>query len=245
MRYAFVSDIHSNFEAFTKALSLIEKANVDKIIGAGDIVGYGSDPENCIKLVRSHLIESVAGNHDYAVNNDEEKNLFNPYAKEAINWTRGVLSQEDLGFLGSLKMTIEEEAFIVFHGFLDSLSPFTYILSDYEAWRSFNNMSVDIGFYGHTHIAGAYIMEDSGNIKFVSGVKGFDINLEETKRYLINVGSVGQPRDGNPNGAYAIFDSGTNRVEIHRFSYDIETTYQKIIKAGLPAFLGERLFSGI
>jgi predicted phosphodiesterase len=244
MRYGLVSDIHGNFEAFSKALSLIEKAQVDNILGAGDIVGYGPDPSQCIHLVKEYEIKSVLGNHDCAVNNDEEASLFNTYAREAIEWERNNLSYEDLNFLKNLPLTLKENGFIIFHGLLDSVSPFTYILSDYEAWRSFNNMNVNIGFFGHTHIPGAYIMDEKGTIKFISGVKGLRIILEEGKRYLINVGSVGQPRDGNPQGAYTIFDSEKNTVEIHRFFYDIEKTYKKIISAGLPPFLGERLFIG-
>ncbi|MGC8757904.1 MAG: metallophosphoesterase family protein [Caldisericaceae bacterium] len=245
MRYAFISDIHGNLEALHRALSLIDEAHIDAIICAGDIVGYGPDPDRCAGLVKSRSLMSVLGNHDLAVNDIDSENLFNKYAREAIQWTRQTLSYENALYLKSLKLTFNQGDFIVFHGSLEKSSPFTYILSDYEAWRSFNNMNGSIGFFGHTHIPGAYIMDEKGDVKFVSGVKGLRFEIQPTKRYLINVGSVGQPRDGNPKGAFTVFDSEEGSIEIRRFSYDIETTYQKIVKAGLPVFLGERLFSGV
>ncbi len=244
MRYGFISDIHGNIEALEEAFALLTKARVDKIFSAGDIVGYGPNPSECVNLIRINKVKSVIGNHDYAVNDKYEENLFNTYAKEAIQWTRNNLSTDDLAFLKGLPFSLSHDGFVVFHGLLNSTSPFTYVLSDYEAWRCFKNMEAQLGFFGHTHIAGCFIMQTSGKIVHLSGAAHLQIEIEEGKKYLVNVGSVGQPRDGNPESALAIFDSDKMKIEIVRFSYDIEKTYAKILKAGLPSFLGERLFVG-
>jgi predicted phosphodiesterase len=245
MKYAIISDIHGNLEAFQAALNEIEKAGIKYIFSAGDIVGYGPDPEECIKIIRSRGISSVMGNHDYAVNEVSEEELFNAYARLAIRWTREKLSEEDKTFLKSLPFSLVKDEFTIFHGTLDPEEPFNYILMSDDAELSFKNMKTWVGFFGHSHSAGCFIKDSNGIISYRSGIIDCTIELDPENKYLINVGSVGQPRDGNPNGAFAIFDTDEKTVSIKRFAYDIDKTAKKIIDSGLPRFLAERLYEGV
>ncbi len=245
MKYAIISDIHGNLEALGVALKEIKNEGVKYIFSAGDIVGYGANPEECIKLIRTKGISSVIGNHDYAINNVSEEELFNSYARLAIQWTRDILSEDAKNFLNSLPFSLIEEDVTVFHGTLDEESPFNYILMPIDSELSFQNLTTQVGFFGHSHVAGCFVMNENGIISYRSGIIDCEISIKEGNRYLINVGSVGQPRDGNPNGAFAIFDTDRRTVHIKRFAYDIEETSKKIIDAGLPRFLAERLFEGV
>lgn len=244
MKIGIVSDIHSNLEAFTKALSLLSTFNIEKIYSCGDIVGYGPNPSECISLMQENKIISVKGNHDHTILSEHEEELFNSYARLAIQWTRKVLSKEEKIFLGALPLFLEADGFTFFHGMYQKSSPFRYTISDYDAWLSLKDLNTQIGFFGHSHIAGIYAMRSDGSVYFIPATRGLKLALDKNEKYIINIGSVGQPRDGNPDGAYGIFDTENNTVEIKRFSYNIEKTYKKIIEAGLPAFLGERLFIG-
>ncbi len=245
MKYAIISDIHGNLEALETALKEIEKEGIKYIFSAGDIVGYGADPEKCIELIRSRGISSVMGNHDYAVNNTSEEELFNSYARLAIQWTRNTISEDAKNFLSSLPFSVVKDDFTLFHGALDEESPFNYILMPADSELSFQNLTTQVGFFGHSHVAGCFIKSENGIISYRSGIIDCEISIEEGNKYLINVGSVGQPRDGNPNGAFAIFDTDKRIVRIKRFAYDIEKASKKIIDAGLPRFLAERLFEGV
>ncbi len=244
MKIGIVSDIHSNLEAFIKALNLLHSLEVEKIYSCGDIVGYGPNPNECVNLVRENSIISVIGNHDFGVIKEEFEFKFNSYARDALRWTRNILSLENTNFLKELPLFLEEPDFTFFHGMFKKSNPFQYIISDYDAWLSLKDMNTNIGFFGHSHIAGAYVMSKDSSIKFIPGTLGTKFEIQEDKRYLINVGSVGQPRDGNPSPAFTVYDSDSNTVEIKRFTYDIEKVYKKIVSYGLPVFLGERLFIG-
>ncbi len=245
MKYAIVSDIHGNLEALETALKEIEREEVKYIFSAGDIVGYGANPEECIEMLRSKGIPSVIGNHDYAVNNVPEEELFNSYARLAIQWTRNTLSKKAKNFLSSLPFSVVKNDFTLFHGTLDKEGPFNYILMPADSELSFQNLTTRVGFFGHSHVAGCFIMGENGIISYRSGIIDCEIAIEEGNKYLINVGSVGQPRDGNPNGAFAIFDTDKRIVLIKRFAYNIVKTSKKIVDAGLPRFLAERLFEGV
>ncbi len=245
MKIGIISDIHGNFVALKEALNLIRSKSVDLIYSAGDIVGYGPHPEECVKLITANAIESVSGNHDYAVNHPEEEDLFNAYARLAIQWTRKKLSVGSKEFLKSLPLFLTKEDFVIFHGTLDRENPFNYILLPDDAELSFLNLERQIGFFGHSHIPGCFIKELHGIITYMPGFSGCKISIEKDKKYLINVGSVGQPRDGNPMGSFSIFNTEERSVEIVRFPYDIDAVYSDVVKEGLPRFLVERLYSGV
>ncbi len=245
MKIAFISDVHGNLTSLNEALKQIKNLNADLIYSAGDIVGYGPNPEECVKTFLEHNIRSVFGNHDYAVNHPEMDFRFNAYAKLAVQWTRERLSETSKTYLKSLPMFIEEKNFTVFHGSLDEEDPFSYILMPADSEISFKNMKTQIGFFGHSHVAGCFIQRESGIIDYIPGISGCTLNLKENEKYLINVGSVGQPRDGNPAGGFCIFDTDEKSVEIKRYQYDIDKVYDLIVENGLPRFLGERLYSGV
>ena len=245
MKYGFISDVHGNYEALSVVLKIFKDKGVKSIYSAGDIVGYGPEPEKCINEINKYSVRSVMGNHDFAVNNENEEWQFNAYARLAIQWTRLKLSENSKNFLSNLPFFIETEDFTLFHGSLDKESPFSYILMPEDALLSFENMKTDIGFFGHSHIAGCFIQNKNGFIDYYPGYVSRTFKMEKGKRYLINVGSVGQPRDSNPMGAFTIYDTILKSIEIGRFQYDIDAVYKKIVAANLPRFLGERLYNGV
>ena len=244
MRYGIISDIHSNIEALNEALRILSDKNVNYIISLGDIVGYGPDPEECTDAIISKSIISVMGNHDFGLNSLDYENYFNTYAREAIRWTRDKVSERTKTFIKGLPLFITKDNFTMFHGNLSEKEPFFYIISESDAIVSFSNLKTPIGFFGHSHIPGIFSMGKDTNIKYGYGEPGQKIVLKDNHKYLINPGSVGQPRDGLSKGSFIVFDDALMSVEFVRFSYDIEKVYNKIINIGLPAFLGERLFMG-
>jgi predicted phosphodiesterase len=244
MRYAIISDIHSNIEALNEAMTIISGKKIDRVVALGDIVGYGPNPEECVNTIIKNSIVSVMGNHDYTVNFIHYEENLNEYARAAIRWTRENISNDSKSFLKDLPFSNEIKNFTMFHGSLDELRPFAYILYPGDAAVSFSKLKTEIGFFGHSHMPGCFYTDSKGTIELIRASGNQSITLEESKRYLINVGSVGQPRDGIPRGCFVIFDSLEMSIEFIRFRYDIEAVYNKILKAGLPIFLGERLFIG-
>lgn len=242
MRYAILSDIHSNLEAFSAVLESIASEKPDKLICLGDIVGYGASPKECLDLVRAHCHHIVAGNHDHAVLGLTNKEFFNPNAKKAVEWTAQKLSTEDLAFLTTLPLCLELDNFLVTHATLNKPTEWGYVLDEYEADACFSLMKPNdrVIFIGHSHVPLAF--ENGPFVKFL----GFLTHLEMSPRYqyIVNVGSVGQPRDGINLASYAIYDSEKMTVDLIRTSYDIQTAQKKILDAGLPAFLAERIQYG-
>jgi predicted phosphodiesterase len=245
MKYGIISDVHSNLEALDTAISKMKNKGVESIICCGDIVGYGPDPEECITIFKELPIHSVIGNHDYAINCINGEQSFNTYARLAIRWTRKKLSKNSKTFLKNLPFFTEQENFTIFHGTLDEKNPFKYLITAQDAVKNFKNIKTHIGFFGHSHVAGYFMQTENKKINYYSCIEDCKLTLQKDNQYLINVGSVGQPRDGNPEAAFAIYDTSDNTIEIVRFQYDIEAVYKKIIKARLPNFLGDRLFSGV
>jgi len=245
MKIAFVSDIHSNIEAFSVALDIIKHRKVDKIMSCGDIVGYGPDPEEAITLFEENGIVGVRGNHDAGAVGDSILYEFNEYAKLALLYTKRNISKRSENFLKTLSTLIEEDNFTIFHGFPNPKNPFKYILSDFDVIEAFSYLNTPIGFYGHTHIPCVCKLSNENSPEVFPEQKQIKFKLEKGFRYLINVGSIGQPRDGNPKGAFVIFDTDEYSVEFVRFDYDVEKVYNKIIERNLPSYLGERLFSGL
>jgi len=236
---AIISDIHSNLEALNAVLDDIKNRGIKKIFCLGDIVGYGANPNECVELIRGINCKSVVGNHDYGVLGKESLDYFNKYGIIAILWTKKVIKNENLKFLESLPLTIEEKIkgkkVIFSHANPKSPELWEYLFPDYvdDAFDC-----GDIIFVGHSHIP--FVNSEEGNLLLHEG----KIHLDEDKKHLINPGSVGQPRDGINKASYCIFDEKDFKIEIVRVEYDIKKTYEKIIKNGLPEWLGERLFLG-
>jgi len=241
LRYAIISDIHSNLEALSAVLSQIDTNQVDEIICLGDIVGYGPNPNECITLVKQNCSIIIAGNHDYACINESETEYFNYFAKQAIFWTIEHLTDESYKFLSSLRLDYHVENVYLVHASPENPSLWNYILSIEQAIYNFSYFENKICFIGHSHIPIVF-SETEDNGYSISKETKFKINEDE--RYLINVGSVGQPRDLNSRAAYAVLDTIRNEYQLYRVTYNYLETQQKMVKNQLPQFLVDRLGNG-
>ncbi len=243
MRYAILADIHSNLAAFQAVLDDLNKQErVDRIWCLGDIVGYGPDPHECIELLRKTDHICVAGNHDRAVVGKLDITSFNPHAAEAVTWTIGKLSIGDITYLKNLPDSLEESDFMLVHG-----SPrepiMEYILSISVARQNFDCFRTKYCLVGHSHIPQAYSFDEKNNCTATRFLPTVKLITGET-RLIINPGAIGQPRDGNPDASYAIYDNNTRIVCLRRVPYDIRQTQDKIMRSGLPPRLAARLETG-
>jgi predicted phosphodiesterase len=244
MKYGVLGDIHANLSALRTVLERLDEAGVDTLLSVGDVVGYGAAPSECIALLRERGAVVVKGNHDAACVEELDERAFNPYARAAVVWTRTVLSREEKRWLKGLPMVATLEHCQVAHGTLHRPELFDYIFSLSDADPSLDEMTRPACFVGHSHIPLTVMRfaDDPGRTAYTCDAS---VDLSSTVRALINVGSVGQPRDENPETAYAIFDAGERRAEILRAPYDIEAEVARIDRAGLPPVLGERLRLGV
>lgn len=233
MKYAIISDIHSNLEALQKALGIIDEKKVDEIICLGDIVGYGANPNECTELVKERCPIVVLGNHDAAALDTTIADEFNAVARKAAVWTANTLKQENHDFLSSLPYIHQKESLLFVHSSPHTPEEWEYIINSDDAIDAFRFFTEKICFIGHTHVPGIY--SQRGRAKM--------INSDE--QFIINVGSIGQPRDGNPMLAFGIFDASMWSYELIRSEYDIQQASEKIFAAGLPEELAYRLMYGM
>ncbi len=240
MRYAVLSDIHSNIEALDAVLADIGPEM--SVLCLGDIVGYGPNPNECVERIRARATATVLGNHDVASVDNFGLQYFNPAAREAIEWTQGVLSAENVAWLDALSYEIRRPAYLMVHG--APVEYFAYILDNAAARWAFSETDAPLILIGHTHIAEYYALDAAAEIAHRHVQNGGNLQLEEGKRYIVNVGSVGQPRDLNRDASYAIYDDEERTVEWKRVAYAVETVREKIEAVHLPAMLGERLLNG-
>lgn len=239
MRYAILGDIHSNNEALRAVLADVERVGADRILCLGDIVGYGAEPGECIREIYTRRIDSVLGNHDSAVVGHTPLDWFNDYARAAVVWTAGRLSGEEKKYLSSLPLTGEYEGFTIVHSSLAAPAEWNYVTGIIEAMRCFECLTAPLCFVGHSHMP--VIFRESGGI---TRHMEKAIRIEKNAHYIVNVGSVGQPRDGDPRAGYGLYDAGQMSVELRRVSYDVRKASAAIIAAGLPEFLALRLEKG-
>ena len=242
MRCAIIADIHANLEAFTAVLGEIEhQGGVDEVWSLGDIVGYGPDPVPCIELLRRYNHVSVAGNHDRAAIGKLELSFFNPLAAEACRWTAARLGKEHVRYLENLPLTADRGDFLLVHG-SPAAPVLEYVISTSAAQKNFEFFKSSFCFVGHSHLPLAYKEENS---RAVPVHLSPDIGLVlQHHRVIVNPGSVGQPRDGDPRASYAIYDSDGHMFRLHRVPYDIRATQDKMMQAGLPLPLIARLEVG-
>ncbi|MBF0468921.1 MAG: metallophosphoesterase family protein [Desulfamplus sp.] len=233
MRIAVISDIHGNIEAFTTALKDIELQAVDKIISLGDNVGYGADPEAVIQQMIASRILSVLGNHDLACVNKKVYNWYIGDVKRSLDNTLSKLSLSSFDYLKGLKVNLSwYQAFFV-HGFWpDSVRRYLHQIPDVELLHAFKHIKESTCFLGHTHRLSLVYPED-GDIQ-VKPLNPGMVQLEKDNKYMINVGSVGQPRDGDPGAKYVIWDTEKHSLNIRYVVYDNQTAARKIVAAGLP-----------
>ena len=239
MRFAIFSDQHGNLEATEAVLEDAHEKECTHFVCLGDLVGYNANPHECVELVRQMDCPVVKGNHDEQACLGESSRDFNDLAEEAINWTRDHLTDADKQWLADLRLTRQVRDFTIVHATLDTPGEWGYVFKNLDAVASFTYQHTTVCFFGHTHVAGAFV-RDAG----VKRVVTEHLTIEPGKKYFINVGSVGQPRDGDARAAYCIYDIERNVVEQRRVKYDLATAQKKIIQAGLPRLLAERLALG-
>ncbi len=244
MRYAIMGDIHANLAAFSAVLNDIERqGGVGKIWCLGDVVGYGPNPHECIELLRQTNQVCIAGNHDWAAIGKVDTSYFNPDAAAACRWTSRQLSSTDVEYLASLPLVIREGDFTLVHG-----SPrepiWEYLISTSVAKENFAHFESQFCLVGHSHVPLFFSYDESG----VCSANQFltDVGLAlGSNRLIINPGGVGQPRDGDPQASYAIYDSETRLVRLYRVPYDIRSTQDRMVMHGLPMRLVARLSYGM
>jgi predicted phosphodiesterase len=242
MRYAILADIHANLAAFEAVLEDIEaKGSVDELWCLGDIVGYGPDPGECIELLRKYNPVCVVGNHDLGAIDKLDLSSFNPAAAAACRWTAAQLKTSDIRYLESLPLTVTKGDFYLVHG--SPAEPvMEYVMSTGIAEKNFSFFDSPYCLVGHTHVPLAFKQAEtlcssislSPNIGLVLGAH----------RMIVNPGGVGQPRDGDPRASYAIYESEGSILRLYRVPYDINSTQDKMVQAGLPMPLISRLESG-
>lgn len=239
MRFAIFGDIHANLEALKAVLADAEAHEVTHYVCLGDVVGYNANPHECLEIVRNLECPVVKGNHDEQASISQELEGFNPLAEEAINWTRKQLTEDDKQWLRDLKMVRQVRDFTIVHATLDTPHKWGYVFNQLDAAASFNYQHTQLCFYGHTHAPRAYIRDGSVKSQFLE-----KLFIEQGKKYFINCGSVGQPRDGDWHAAYVLYTPAKHLVELRRLEYDIWTAQDKIVAAGLPQRLADRLALG-
>jgi len=239
MRIAIFGDIHGNLEALQSVLADAQIQGCTHYICLGDIVGYNADPEQCIATVRALDCPVIKGNHDEQAAMSGLSTGFSELADVAIRWTRKQLNNDDREWLRSLRLQRVIRDFTVVHATLDTPHKWGYIGTTGDASANFTYQHTPVCFFGHTHEPVLY------KTGVVVRRQPYDkVKLSAGVRYLVNVGSVGQPRDGDWRAAYAIYQPETQDLELRRIPYDVETTQRKILDAGLPEELAERLALG-
>lgn len=238
-RYAILGDVHGNWEALTAVLDDAGKEGVTDYVSVGDTVGYNADPARCLAKLRELNAVMVRGNHDHYCSHDECLEDFHPLAAKVIDWTRKQLSQEEVRYLRGLELWKRIAGFCIVHSTLDMPEKWGYVFDCLEADAHFNYQKCVVSFYGHTHVP--VVFEKQAR---VTRSTYSTVNVSLGRKYFINVGSVGQPRDGDPRAAYVIYDLNARELTLRRVEYDIATAQSKIRKAGLPGRLAHRLELG-
>ncbi|MBL9079280.1 MAG: metallophosphoesterase family protein [Planctomycetes bacterium] len=246
MRIGILGDIHANAEALQAVVAAMRSDGVDTWIQVGDIVGYGPEPSLCIDLVRELGCITCLGNHDAAVLDRLDTSYFNNFARAAIEWTKPRLRPSDMQFLSGLELVVRRPPFTVVHGTMHLPEQFGYVISAVEALDSLEHQDTQLCFVGHSHVPAIYLRHDATpeDIHVVPHSEA-EISYRGFDRILMNVGSVGQPRDEDPRAAYGLVDTEQQIAAIRRVHYDIAGVQRKIRDAGLPEVLANRLALGV
>jgi predicted phosphodiesterase len=241
MRLAIISDIHGNFEAFQQVLADIDRSGIDAVISLGDNIGYGPEPDRVVQQIRARRIPSVQGNHELALKDAEYLNWFNPSARKSLIKTRELLSDESLRFITKLEPFLISHDCRFVHGFPPD-SPLIYIFQASESSKLevFEKTAERLCFIGHTHTL-EIIGYDGQKLEYHDLPEGLT-GLDRNKKYIVNIGSVGQPRDDSNDAKYAIWDTADDTIDMRFISYDIARVVQKIHAAGLPEEHAKRLW---
>jgi predicted phosphodiesterase len=241
MKIAIVSDIHSNLEALEAVHRTIEEIGVDGIYFAGDVVGYGPDPNACTRWVMENTDLAVMGNHDIAALGEMDIESFNPNAKKAIIWNCDQMEDWATEYISTLPMVTSRNSVTLVHANPQDPESWNYIFSLWDAEMNFSYFESTFCFVGHSHQPVIVKMDRSGQ---VSVLPGSSFTVDDGARYLVNVGSVGQPRDGNPDSCFGLLDTEKGEFSFLRSPYEFRKTQEKMMDAGLPEPLAERLAEG-
>jgi len=229
MKFAVLGDIHANLEALEAVVRDAQAQQCTSFACVGDLVGYNSNPTECLAVIRDLDIPCVKGNHDEYASTDDCLDAVNPRAEAAIRWTRDQLSPQDKQWLRDLKYVRAVAGFTIVHATLDAPHRWGYVFEKFAAAASFTYQTTSVCFYGHTHLPLTFWRDSLVHSGSYSKFK-----VEPGNKYLVNVGSVGEPRDGSTLAAYVIYDLGENTIELRRVAYDIEKTEAKLHQCGLP-----------
>ncbi len=241
MRIVFISDIHSNIYALEALEKDLKNRSYDSIYCLGDIVGYGANPVEVVEWIMENINFSLRGNHDTLISRAEPIDMHNPYTLKAAYYNIEILKNKHKEFLKSLSKDFENEKFVLTHDEPCIPGSMEYITKIKEAKDTFSAFHQQMCFFGHTHLPGIFEKDDED----ISFIKDDKIYLKEHCKYLINPGSVGQPRDKDPRLSYIIYDDEEQSVEFIRVEYEIEKAARDILNAGLPTIFANRLYRGI
>jgi predicted phosphodiesterase len=245
MRYLILSDIHANREALTAVLARVRRKRWDRAVVLGDVVGYGANPNQAVDMVRAlRPLVAIRGNHDKVCSGIEDGEMFNRVALQAALWTRRRLTASNRRWLYGLPEgpTVVDETFAVAHG--TPIDEDAYIFGEIEALNVFRQTAFPLCFFGHSHFPVIFGLSPDAIQTVITEGSAFRFRLEPGVRYLVNPGSIGQPRDGNPEASFGMFDSDTGTVTVYRVPYRLERAQKKILDAGLPRPLADRLALG-
>jgi len=246
VRYLILSDIHANWEALEAVLADAE-SEYDRIVCCGDVVGYGADPDAVTEWVRENVAHIVRGNHDKACAGLEDLEWFNPVARLSAVWTQQTMKPSNLDYLRDLPQGPQRiDGFDILHG--SPVDEDEYVVSEQDATQIAPYLDSSVSFFGHTHLQGGFLCHRNGVMRLTkvgADAEAETFELERDLNYLINPGSVGQPRDGDPRAAYALYEPGPGLVTLCRAPYDIAAAQKKILEAGLPELLALRLSVGV
>jgi len=240
VRYGIFGDVHSNIEAFDAVLEAFDREGCDELYCLGDVIGYGADPVECLNRIRERRIATIAGNHDLAAISKFDLSFFNSSAREAAVYAMQKLSPVDLEFLGSLPLTLDTDDFSLVHSSPHKPDHFEYIFTVLQAEDAFEAVRSPLTFIGHSHVPVVFYQD----LEQTDYSQAKEFYLRRNRKIIFNCGSVGQPRDGNPEACYVVFDSSVAKIRLERVAYDVDAAAKKIIEADLPLILAERLYKG-
>lgn len=241
MRIAYISDVHANLEALTATFSDIEKQKVSKIHFLGDAVGYGCEPNDCVELIHKNCDTKLLGNHDFAALGLQSIECFNDIAKQSLAWSQKELSERSLAILADFELEKTSRNHVLVHASPRSPELWEYILTAKDAQEQFECFEKQLLFIGHSHVPMVFSLREGGTL---SQRTVTELELDTDTRYIINVGSVGQPRDKDPRACYVTVDTKSHILRYHRVEYDVKKTVLQIERNGLPQALSERLLVG-
>jgi predicted phosphodiesterase len=241
MKIGLIADIHANVEALTAVLEALAAEKVDRLICLGDLVGYGPDPNACVQKISEMSDIVLAGNHDHAVIGLLSTERFNPDAKTAIEWTQTKLDAKAADYLKSLPLVSTNGNLMAVHATPEAPEEWLYLMSEVDIKTNLEVMPLPVCVIGHSHVPGIFVKDNTGDL-YVHHEP--EVQFTEGSKYLINIGSVGQPRDGNPDAAFGVMDSEAGTYELKRIPYDVETVQRKMAEHNLPGSLIDRLAFG-